>query len=297
MLNQPKHQLYLTDCVEGVKTLPDDSLDLILSGPPYFDHIRYSDDERNLSTKGYDEFLEELKKLWANIEPKLKKGGIVALWLHDIYCLNQDSQDSVGVGSSDPTHDFFELKPFHSDIIKTFPKELTLRNIVIWDRYLRKTYHNLPEEEQFGTRFQYILLFSKGKTDYEDKMRELYWNPIWYFKTQPTALRSKLIYKLIFWIGKNTIPPRRISLGLKKYFIKDRYVFKDHLTTCPPEVAEMLIKSFSKQGDTVCDPFLGSGTTMQTADKLGRSCVGFEVNKSVKNVILKKIIKQNLEII
>jgi len=123
MPNLTKHQLYLMDCVEGVKKLTDLSLDLVLSGPPYFDHVTYSTDSKNLSTKGYDDFLKTITRLWKNMEPKLKNGGMIALWLHDIYI---------------KTGNIFELKPFHADIIKTLPPELTLRNILIWDRYLKK---------------------------------------------------------------------------------------------------------------------------------------------------------------
>lgn len=280
MLNQPKHQLHLTDCMEGVTKLPDDSLDLVLSGPPYFDHVTYSNDSANLSTRDYEIFLMEIAKLWENIEPKIKNGGVIGLWLHDVYI---------------KTGDVFELKPFHSDVIRTMPENLKLRNILIWDRYLKKTYPNLPGDKQFGTRFQYILIFSKGKTEYEGEFERLYWNPIQYFKTQPTVLGSKTLYKATFLLGKNEVI-YKILKSTKKYFIKDRYEFKEYLTTCPPEVAEMIIQNFSKEGDTVCDPFLGSGTTMKVADDLNRNCIGFEINQEAKDVILNKVNADTIEI-
>lgn len=294
MLNQSKHQLHLTDCVEGVRNLPDASLDLVLSGPPYFDHVRYSEDNQNLSTKDYKSFLKDISQLWKNIEPKIREGGVVALWLHDIYCLNQDSQDLRD------SQDFFKLIPFHADIIKTMPANISLRNILIWDRYLKKVYPTLPNGNQFGTRFQYILLFSKGRTIFEEKLKRIYWSPIWYFKTAPRFLQSGFLYRLIFYAGK--IPFFYRALGIpfnqtKRFLVKDKYQFKDYLTTCPPEVAEMIIKNFSKKGDTVCDPFLGSGTTMMAANNLNRNCIGFEINKDAVDVILKKVSSNNIEIV
>jgi len=285
MLNQLKHQLYLKDCIDGVKNLPDGSLDLVLSGPPYFDHVIYSADEENLSTKGYASFLKNISRLWQNIEPKLKEGGIIALWLHDVYVKNDD---------------IFELKPFHADIIGTMPAGLVLRNILIWDRYLKKTYPELPHGNQFGTRFQYILLLSKGKTAFEEKLKRTYWNPIWEFKTAPKFLQSRILYRLVFYAGK--IPFFYRILGIpfnqtKRFLVKDKYQFKDYLTTCPPEVSEMLIRNFTRPGDTVCDPFLGSGTTMKSAEDLNRKCAGFEINKEAKRVILEKVGSQNIEII
>jgi DNA modification methylase len=281
MTNSIKHQLHLTDCIEGVKSLPDNSLDLVLSGPPYFDHVIYSDDSQNLSTKNYNDFLDELKNLWGNIEPKLRDGGVIALWLHDVYIKNEG---------------YFELKPFHADIAKTMPENTKLRNILIWDRYLKKTYPNLPESKQFGTRFQYILLFSKGKTAFEEEFERLYWNPIQYFKTQPTILGSKVLYKIIFLVGKNGFIFKSLK-NIKKFFIKDKYEFTEYLTTCPPEVSEMIIENFSREGDTICDPFLGSGTTMMVADNLDRNCIGFEINEKAKEVIVKKVSSQNIEIL
>lgn len=317
MLNSTKHQLYLTDCVTGVKSLPDNFLDLVLSGPPYFDVVKYSDDKKNLSTKDYTAFLKSIHNLWRNIEPKLKNGGMVALWLHDIYVRrvtepNQHNQSgsqsprfelTPGRESQVPRPDLkqsiFELKLFHADIIKTMPKEIILRNILIWDRYLKKIHPDLPNGEQFGTRFQYILFFSKGKTAFEERLKKLYWSPIWYFKTAPKFLSSKLMYYPIFWIGKIPLVYRIVNPFLvktKRFFIQDKYAFKEYLTTCPPEVAEMIIKNFSRPGDTVCDPFLGSGTTMKAANDLNRKCIGFEINQEAKGVILNKVGANNIEI-
>ena len=277
MIKKPKHQIYFTDCREGLKKLSDDSIDLVVSGPPYFDHITYSEDRGNLSTQNYSEFLKEISEVWENIEPKLKDGGIIAIWLHDIYIKKID---------------FFELLPFHTDIIKTFPKNISLRHILVWDRYLKKSYPVLPPEAQFGTRFQYILILSKGKTAFEKKLKDLYWKPIWYFKTMPRFLGSKILYHIIFFFGKIFFLCKffgpLFSL-IKKLFLRDKYQFKNYQTTCPPEVAQMLIKNFSKCGDVVCDPFLGSGTTTKVADKLKRTCIGFEINKQVKEIVLKKV--------
>jgi site-specific DNA-methyltransferase (adenine-specific) len=51
-----------------------------------------------------------------------------------------------------------------------------------------------------------------------------------------------------------------------------------HFATFPPELAERCIKAGSAVGDTVLDPFFGAGTTGLAADRLGRSCIGIELN-------------------
>jgi len=57
----------------------------------------------------------------------------------------------------------------------------------------------------------------------------------------------------------------------------------------PEEIPKRLIRLFSFHGETVLDPFLGSGTTMKVAQELGRSSWGFEIDRG-----LGKIIKQKL---
>ena len=72
-------------------------------------------------------------------------------------------------------------------------------------------------------------------------------------------------------------------------FIKDRYKFGDYLTECPEDVSDMLIELFSVSGDTIMDPFTGSGTTLKSSIKLDRNCVGFEINKDCRDPISKKL--------
>lgn len=62
-----------------------------------------------------------------------------------------------------------------------------------------------------------------------------------------------------------------------------------HLAMFPEELPKRLIKMFSFVGDTVLDPFLGSGTTCLTARKLGRNSVGYEINKDFLPVIKEKL--------
>lgn len=277
MSDKHKHSLYIKDCVKGVLELPDNSLDLILSGPPYFDFIVYSKDPENLSTREYRNFLLEISQLWTNLEPKLKQGGVIALWVHDIYKKNDG---------------YFGLLPFHADLVNTFPSTIELRNIVIWDRYLKKTKPELPPVTREITRFQYILLFSKSKTRYENHLKDFFWVPFWYYKTHQKFLGSKLLYRLIYQIGKipflyEILNP--LFFKTENILVRDEYAARDYTTVCPEELVHMIMEKFSQKGDVVCDPFLGSGTTMKVADKLGRRCIGFEINKDAKDVILRKI--------
>lgn len=68
-----------------------------------------------------------------------------------------------------------------------------------------------------------------------------------------------------------------------------------HIATFPEELPHRLIKMFSFVGDTVLDPFLGSGTTSLASKKLNRNSVGFEINPEFKPFIEKKLGVKNPE--
>ncbi|MBA7556729.1 hypothetical protein ES705_49446 [subsurface metagenome] len=57
----------------------------------------------------------------------------------------------------------------------------------------------------------------------------------------------------------------------------------------PDELPARLIKLFSSVGDTVLDPFLGSGTTMKVARRLDRNSIGYEVNELLLPIITEKV--------
>ena len=63
----------------------------------------------------------------------------------------------------------------------------------------------------------------------------------------------------------------------------------EHLAMYPEELPKRLIKMFSFVGDTVLDPFLGSGTTMLAAKNLGRNSIGYEINPDFLNIIKRKV--------
>lgn len=64
---------------------------------------------------------------------------------------------------------------------------------------------------------------------------------------------------------------------------------KDHPATFPVELPNRLIKMFSYYGDTVLDPFLGSGTTMEAALSLGRNCIGVELSEEYASLAASRV--------
>ena len=68
---------------------------------------------------------------------------------------------------------------------------------------------------------------------------------------------------------------------------KERY--NGHLTVKPVKLVEHMIRLFSKECQTVLDPFLGSGTTAVAALRTKRKCIGIEINPDYMNIAKKRI--------
>ena len=118
-----------------------------------------------------------------------------------------------------------------------------------------------------------ILLFQKGEFDYA------------YIKQLPTEMReaskidlakfSREKWNLTVWEIVNVLPlPGRLEEGIAAF---------------PEEIPRRLIKLFTFVGETVLDPFLGSGTTIKVAKELNRNSYGYEIDLELKPIILQKI--------
>jgi len=118
-----------------------------------------------------------------------------------------------------------------------------------------------------------ILLFQKGKFNYET-IKEM----------DPQVIESSTIDKrelsdeewyLTVWNITNVLPRNgRLEEGIAAF---------------PEEIPRRLIKLFTFRGETVLDPFLGSGTTAKVAKDLGRNSYGYELDFELKDVIAKKV--------
>lgn len=118
-----------------------------------------------------------------------------------------------------------------------------------------------------------ILIFQKGRFDYKmvkDMEQE---------KLQSSRIDSKALneneWNLTVWQITNVLPTNNpLEKGIAAF---------------PEELASRLVQLFSFSGETILDPFLGSGTTSKVAALYGRNSIGYELNYSIKEKLLAKI--------
>lgn len=257
------NQIYNKDCLEGLKELDSNSIDLTVTSPPY-------DDLRNYSDENFAWNFDIFKNIAIELHRVTKPGGVV-VWVVGDAVVNGGE-----TGTSFKQALFFQELGFkiHDTMIyeknsSTFPAKAT--------------------SKRYSQIFEYMFVFSKGKIRDDikliaDKKNKWAGWTNWGTKTQYDK-EGKLISKT-----KNIKPTPEYSLrtNIWKYAVS----FNDktgHPAVFPEKLAEDHILSWSNEGDLVLDPFMGSGTTAKMAMLNKRNYIGFEKNKEYWEVSLKRV--------
>jgi site-specific DNA-methyltransferase (adenine-specific) len=243
------HRLILADA-RDMGFIPDQSVHLVVTSPPYWNLKRYNENPSQLGhLEDYEPFLGELTKVWKHAYRVLVPGGRLVCVVGDV-CL---SRRAFG------RHVVF---PLHSDI-SVICRKLGFDNLnpIIWHKIANANY-----EVNNGTKFL-------GKP-YEPNA--IIKNDIEFILMQckPGGYR------------KPTLDQRRLSMiskedydaWFRQFWTITGASTRQHPAPFPLELASRLVRMFSFYGDTVLDPFSGTGTTMLAALKAGRNSIGLDID-------------------
>jgi DNA modification methylase len=233
----------------------------MITSPPYFNApFDYPD-----LFKDYDEFLELIHALSLDLYRVLAPGRVA--------CFVSDDMLVRG-----------EKYPVVADITRLMLQAgFRYRDRLVWVKpkgYVRISRRSgLVVQHPYPMYFypdniqESILIFQKGRFDYS------------YVRELPSKIleKSRVPLKdyngdgwhLTVWNITNVLP-----LGLR---------LEKGIAAFPEEIPKRLIRLFSFHGETVLDPFLGSGTTMKVAQELGRNSWGYEIDRGLKKIILQKL--------
>jgi len=259
-----KHKVIFGNCM-SMEELSDQSIDLIITSPPYFNAPF---DYKGLF-KNYDQYLGVLKKVASESFRVLKEGRIFALNIDDMLVNG-------------------EKYPITADATKIFQSVgFRYRDRIIWKKpngYLRISKRSgvllqnpYPMYFYPDNLLESIIIFQKGKFDYHSVTKEIREKS----KIDIKEFQNNNWHKTI-WEMTNVLPGSKLEKGVAAF---------------PDELPYRLIKLYSYVGETVLDPFLGSGTTMKVANQLGRNSVGYEIIRDLETIIRKKVNSDNLEIL
>jgi DNA modification methylase len=260
----PTSHEFLHSDARLASALPEESVHLVVTSPPYWNLKRYNDGDGQLGhVDDYAEFNDGLDKIWRNCYRSLVPGGRLIINVGDV-CLSRRKNNGRHT-----------VVPLHATIQERC-KRLGFDNLapIIWHKISNANY----EVSGGGAGFL-------GKP-YEPNA--VIKNDIEYVLMQrkPGGYRSPTTVERVLSI----IPADRYQLWFRQIWsdIPGASTSK-HPAPYPLEFAERLIRMFSFAGDTVLDPFLGSGTTSLAAARWGRNSIGIEVDPAYMALARKRM--------
>src|SRR6266581_4923663 len=254
------HRVVFGNC-RTMKEIHDESIQLMVTSPPYYNAPF---DYPNLF-KNYDEFLSLISYLARDLYRVLAPGR-VACFVTDDMLVKGEKYPVV----ADITRLMLDAGFRYRDrIVWVKPKgyvRISRRSgVVIQHPYPMYYYPDNIQES--------ILIFQKGKFDYS-YVRELSSERLEKSRIPVNDYNSEG-WHLTVWNITNVLPlGQRLEKGIAAF---------------PEGIPKRLIKLFSFHGETILDPFLGSGTTMKVAQELERSCWGFEIDRGLERIIKLKL--------
>ena len=251
------NNIYQGDALELLKKLPDNSIDLVITSPPYSTLKVYIDNPGILADDYVNWFIPYCKE----IERVIKPTGSFILNIND------------KVENGFRHHYVY-------DLISRLHKETGLK---MFERLFWNKLKSLPNRSRFGDRVEYLFWFAKEKgfQFFLDEMRTEYSEKSIKRMTKPLKKRfarseddSKLAYKNWAPNPLGALPTTLVNISSESKKITD-----NHVAVYPIDLVSYFIKGSTKVGDVVLDPFIGTGTTGLAARQLGRNYIGFELEQ------------------
>lgn len=248
----------------NLSQIADESVHLIITSPPYWQLKDYGNENQIGFHDSYESYVNNLNVVWSECNRVLHKGCRL--------CINIGDQFARSV-----YYGRYKVIPIRTEIIR-FCETLGLdyMGAVIWQK--QTSMHTTgggvvmgsfpyPRNGILKIDYEFILVFKKqGKA------------PI------PTAEQKK----------RSEISKQEWNTFFASHWNFAGAKQDGHIAMFPEELPHRLIKMFSFAGETVFDPFMGSGTTALAARNLQRNSIGYEINPEFKKVYEDKVVTSSL---
>ena len=262
------NKLYNQDCLATMQQIDNNSVDMVLTSPPYDDlrtynkHLSGNRTEYNGYSFPFEQITQELFRI-------VKKGGVVVWVVGD--ATNKGSE----TGTSFRQALYFKECGF--DLYDTM--------------IYQKTGTPFPQKDRYNQIFEYMFIFSKGKPNT--------FNPIMKKNVTAGAVRHSRKFRNAdgeMVDGFNGKPINEYGVENNIWIMrngmykstKDLVAF-EHPAIFPEELAVRHVVSWTKENDLIYDPFMGSGTTAKAAIQLNRNWIGSEIDKGYCDICEKRL--------
>jgi DNA modification methylase len=244
------HRLVMGDA-RNLSFIPNESVHLVITSPPYWTLKRYNENPSQLGhVSDYDQFLAALTTVWSEVLRVLVPGGRLVCVVGDV-CLSRRAYGRHVV------------VPLHADICVACRK-LGFDNLnpIIWHKIANANYEVSNGTKFLGKPYEPNAII---KNDIEFILMQR--KPGGYRK--PTEAQREL----------SRLSKEEFAAWFQQFWTISGASTREHPAPFPLELAYRLVRMFSFQGDTVLDPFCGTGTTMMAALKADRNSVGVEIDR------------------
>ena len=253
-----EHKIIIGDS-RKMSLIQNESVHLVITSPPYWQLKDYGNENQIGFNDSYEDYINNLNLVWDESYRVLDNGCRL--------CVNVEDQFARSV-----YYGRYKVIPIRTGVIK-FCESIGFdyMGAIIWQKVITSNTtggatimgsYLFPRNGILKIDYEFILLFKKPG------------------KPKP--------------IGKEIKKKSKMTREEWNKYFTGHWNFsgerqKNHLATFPLELPNRLIKMFSFVGDTVLDPFLGSGTTSLSALNLGRNSIGYEINDEFLPIIKEKI--------
>lgn len=244
-----QHRIIRGDA-RDLSQIPDGSVHLVVTSPPYWTLKRYNDGPGQLGhVEDYQEFLAALDAVWTECFRVLAIGGRLIVNVGDVML----SRKEFG------RH---KVVPLHADI-QVNCERIGFDNLapIIWNKISNASFEVEGNGKFLGKPYE-----PNGVIKHDIEWILMLRKPGGYRKPEPEMRRLSIISE------------KEFNAWYTQIWQLTGSSTKKHPAPYPEELANRLIRMFSFVGDTVLDPFLGSGTTMLAASRIGRHSIGVEVD-------------------
>ncbi len=259
------HRLVQGDA-RDLSFIPDASVHLVVTSPPYWTLKRYNDSEGQLGhVEDLETFLSELNRVWRETFRILVPGGRLVCVVGDV-CLSRRENNGRHT-----------VVPLHSEICVACRKiGFDNLNPIIWHKISNASYEVSNGSKFLGKPYEPNAII---KNDIEFILMQR--KPGGYRK--PTEEQRRL----------SMIPKDKFDKWFQQFWNLTGASTKEHPAPFPLELASRLVQMFSFAGDTVVDPFCGTATTMVAALKHGRNSIGVELDAAYCKMAASRLMNEN----
>jgi len=299
------NKIILSDCLTGIKQMPDISVDCCISSPPYWGLRDYGVDGQVGNEQDFKEFVKKLIELYSEIQRVLKPTGTCFVNLGDTYNGTKQGNTETNKNPKLVTDSFKKerIKDIQDKSLLMIPERFAigmidegwiLRNQIIWHKP-----NQMPQSatDRFTVDFEKIFFFVKQSTGYYfEQQLEPYTKPLDRWGGDDLEANGKSTWDN--GTGQTTYRNRNMrpnpdGKNMRTVWSINTEPFPEaHFATYPEKLVKRMIEAGCPENGLVLDPFMGAGTTAVVAKKLNRNYTGFELNPKYKLIAENRLIKE-----